>query len=131
MRVGTARGDDSSIGRNTGWACLALLLFGIPPLDARAQAPQPVPVPQMTPEQLESLVAPIALYPDPLLSQVLVACTYPLEIVEAQPITPGCEIDFTGSGVQVNADGSSLYFITVTNVGNKAAQFHFRGCVIC
>ena len=57
---------------------------------------------------------------------------YPgLEIVEAQPITPGCEIDFTGSGVQVNADGSSLYFITVTNVGNKTAQFHFRGCVIC
>jgi hypothetical protein len=57
---------------------------------------------------------------------------YPgLEIVEAQPSTPGCEIDFTASGVQVNADGSSVYFITVTNVGNKAAQFHFRGCVIC
>jgi len=32
---------------------------------------------------LDSLVAPIALYPDPLLSQVLVASTYPLEIVEA------------------------------------------------
>src|SRR5215470_5212444 len=34
-------------------------------------------------QQLESLVAPIALYPDPILSQVLVASTYPLEIVEA------------------------------------------------
>jgi Protein of unknown function (DUF3300) len=33
--------------------------------------------------QLESLVAPVALYPDPILSQVLVASTYPLEIVEA------------------------------------------------
>ena len=33
--------------------------------------------------QLESLVAPIALYPDPILSQALVASTYPLEIVEA------------------------------------------------
>jgi hypothetical protein len=33
--------------------------------------------------QLESLVSPVALYPDPLLSQVLVASTYPLEIVEA------------------------------------------------
>jgi len=32
---------------------------------------------------LDNLVAPIALYPDALLSQVLVACTYPLEIVEA------------------------------------------------
>ncbi len=33
--------------------------------------------------QLEQLVAPIALYPDPLLSQVLMASTYPLEVVEA------------------------------------------------
>jgi len=36
-----------------------------------------------TPEQLEALVAPIALYPDPLLSQILVASTYPLELVQA------------------------------------------------
>jgi hypothetical protein len=33
--------------------------------------------------QLDQLVAPIALYPDPLLSQVLMASTYPLEVVEA------------------------------------------------
>ncbi|MGR8942294.1 MAG: DUF3300 domain-containing protein [Gammaproteobacteria bacterium] len=32
---------------------------------------------------LESLVAPIALYPDPLLAEVLVASTYPLEVVQA------------------------------------------------
>jgi hypothetical protein len=38
----------------------------------------------LTPDQLDSLVAPIALYPDPILSQVLVASTYPLEIVEAE-----------------------------------------------
>lgn len=36
-----------------------------------------------TPEQLEQLVAPIALYPDALLMQILMASTYPLEIVEA------------------------------------------------
>jgi hypothetical protein len=35
-------------------------------------------------DQLDSLVAPIALYPDPLLSQTLVASTYPLEIVQLQ-----------------------------------------------
>jgi hypothetical protein len=35
-------------------------------------------------QQLESLVAPIALYPDPLLAQVLAASTYPLEIVQLQ-----------------------------------------------
>ena len=33
--------------------------------------------------QLEQLVAPIALYPDPLLAQILMAATYPLEVVEA------------------------------------------------
>src|ERR1700722_6053388 len=38
---------------------------------------------KMPPEQLDSLLAPIALYPDPLLSQILVASTYPLEIVQA------------------------------------------------
>ena len=36
------------------------------------------------PEELESLIAPIALYPDPLLAQILAASTYPLELVEAQ-----------------------------------------------
>jgi len=35
------------------------------------------------PEEIEALVAPIALYPDDLLSQVLMASTYPLEIVQA------------------------------------------------
>src|SRR5437879_12380487 len=35
-------------------------------------------------DQLDSLVAPIALYPDPLLSQTLVASTYPLEIIQVQ-----------------------------------------------
>ena len=39
--------------------------------------------PKLTEQQLDSLVSPIALYPDPLLSQVLVASTYPLEIAEA------------------------------------------------
>src|SRR6266850_2399284 len=35
-------------------------------------------------DQLDSLVAPIALYPDPLLGQVLVASTYPLELIQLQ-----------------------------------------------
>jgi uncharacterized membrane protein YgcG len=34
-------------------------------------------------EHLEQIVAPIALYPDALLTQILMAATYPLEIVEA------------------------------------------------
>jgi hypothetical protein len=49
---------------------------------------QAVPPPQpdqtlLKPEQLEALVAPIALYPDALLANMLAAATYPLEVVEA------------------------------------------------
>jgi len=46
-----------------------------------AQAQQPAQ--QFSPDQLNAMVAPIALYPDNLLSQVLAASTYPLEVVEA------------------------------------------------
>src|SRR4029078_11506524 len=38
---------------------------------------------QLDTGQLDQLVAPIALYPDPLLAQVLMASTYPLEVVQA------------------------------------------------
>jgi hypothetical protein len=52
-----------------------------------AQGPeQAVPSPpytQQTPEQLQQLVAPIALYPDSLLSQILAASTFPEQVVEA------------------------------------------------
>lgn len=47
-------------------------------------APNAAPAaPAVQPGQLEQLVAPIALYPDSLLSQVLMASTYPIEVVEA------------------------------------------------
>ena len=49
-------------------------------------AAQPVAAPDATPltaAQLDRLVAPIALYPDPLIAQILMAATYPLEVVEA------------------------------------------------
>ena len=35
------------------------------------------------PEEIDALVAPIALYPDELLAQIFMASTYPLEVVEA------------------------------------------------
>lgn len=35
-------------------------------------------------EEIEQMVAPIALYPDSLVSQILMSSTYPLEVVEAQ-----------------------------------------------
>ena len=57
----------------------------LPAAPSATQAAAPAaPVTKLPADQLESLVAPIALYPDPLLAQVLVASTYPLELVQLQ-----------------------------------------------
>ena len=48
-----------------------------------SSAPAPIQSAQPTPEQLQQLVAPIALYPDELVAQILAASTYPTEVVEA------------------------------------------------
>src|SRR5215831_17870570 len=50
----------------------------------QASAPQQPAAAKIPNDQLDSLVAPLALYPDPLLAQVLAASTYPLEIVQLQ-----------------------------------------------
>jgi hypothetical protein len=52
-----------------------------PPPPAQG-APAP-PYAQQTPEQLQQLVAPIALYPDSLVAQILAAATFPEQVVEA------------------------------------------------
>jgi hypothetical protein len=52
------------------------------PAEASAQ-PQNPAAPTLSREQLDQLLAPVALYPDQLLGQVLMASTYPLEVVEA------------------------------------------------
>src|SRR4051812_37424533 len=44
---------------------------------------QPAQAAQQSPDQLQQLVAPIALYPDGLVAQILPAATYPDEIIEA------------------------------------------------
>ncbi len=71
-------------------AGICLLTLGLIPSSGFSQiAPVPVPtdtgqpIPILTANELDGLVGPIALYPDPLISQILVASTYPLEVVEA------------------------------------------------
>src|ERR1700743_1416557 len=73
---------------------LALLVSGLlalslqtgcatqPPTDTALPAPQSVYTTSPA-HDLDQLVAPIALYPDALVAQVLAAATYPTEIVEA------------------------------------------------
>ena len=70
-------------------ACAFLLTLPLicaqEPVDPNAGPPDAQQAaPLLSQDQLSNLLAPIALYPDPLLSQVLSASTYPLEIVEAQ-----------------------------------------------
>jgi hypothetical protein len=64
---------------------VALAQEASPPAVAPAQPPAVTPpaeeAPKIPNDQLDSLVAPIALYPDPLLAQTLAASTYPLEII--------------------------------------------------
>jgi hypothetical protein len=63
-----------------GFGLVVLLRTGMPVLSAQ----QPELIPN---EKLDSLVAPIALYPDPLLAQTLAASTYPLEMIQLQQWT--------------------------------------------
>jgi Protein of unknown function (DUF3300) len=73
--------------------CLVLLLAtlpqgvlayqGAPTQTSQAPPAQAPPYAQQSPEQLQQLVAPIALYPDSLVAQILAASTFPEQVVEA------------------------------------------------
>ena len=60
-----------------------LVIFCILATVAQAQPTTAPDKPPLKQEELDQLMAPIALYPDSLLSQILMASTYPLEIVQA------------------------------------------------
>src|SRR5215510_2643860 len=73
------------------WVLLVIVFVPVP---VRSQQPappaqEPAPpaqqpaAPTFKPEELDQLVAPIALHPESLLAQILMASTYPLEVVEA------------------------------------------------
>ena len=73
----------------TALMCSFFLVAGGSRSEAQAQeqkqaAATEEPAPKIPNDQLDSLVAPIALYQDALLAQVLAASTYPLEIVQLQ-----------------------------------------------
>jgi hypothetical protein len=59
-------------------SCLAILLFATATIAAQADAQK------FSKQQLDQMLAPIALYPDDLLSNILMASTYPLDVVEAE-----------------------------------------------
>jgi hypothetical protein len=65
--------------------CWCLVLAGVRNgLAFQTDAQTPPQAAQQSADQLQQLVAPIALYPDGLIAQILPAATYPAEIVDAQ-----------------------------------------------
>jgi hypothetical protein len=80
----------------------------------------------LPPDQLDSLVAPIALYPDPLLSQLLVASTYPLEVVEAARWTQQNSAlkgkDLTAAAAKQPWDASVQALVVFPDVLNQMNQ---------
>jgi len=60
--------------------CLVALILAVPFLAPAQQTGSAKP---FKAEELEQIVAPVALYPDPLLAQILMASTYPLEVAQA------------------------------------------------
>ena len=68
-------------------AVLGTTGIGLSPAVAQVPAPMTAPVrppaAPVAPQELDAMLAPVALYPDPLIAQILMASTYPLEVVEA------------------------------------------------
>ncbi|WP_068314742.1 DUF3300 domain-containing protein [Aliiruegeria sabulilitoris] len=114
--------------RSTALASAALLALMAPPAqtqtadtpppDTSDSAAQPADVASvdmdamqtedglLTPAQLQTLVAPVALYPDSLLVQLLVASTYPLEVVKADRVVQhNAELEQDALQAEIEAQG--------------------------
>ena len=81
-----------SRGVNRAWRVSFLILFGVfaaGALEGQSPPPEPMPPPEqnarerLSPEELDRLLAPIALYPDALIALILPASTVPSDLVLA------------------------------------------------
>ena len=90
-----------------GIVCLLVCALGAPPA-VLAQMDTAMPLPSTASEasapvfnqaELDQMLAPVALYPDALLAQVLMAATYPTEVVEAARWAQA-SIGLTGTALQ-------------------------------
>jgi hypothetical protein len=70
-----------NIKKIVGFILFIILLISV---TAQAQDYDQLSKQKLSQEELAQLLAPVALYPDPLLSQMLMAATYPFEVVEAE-----------------------------------------------
>jgi hypothetical protein len=82
---------------------------------SRPLAAQEAAAPTFKAEEVDQIVAPIALYPDSLVAQILMASTYPLEVVEAArwaKDNPGLEGDALEDAVQKQTWDESVKSLT-------------------
>ena len=76
--------------RPLAWAMILLLAAPPAVMTQQPAAPppastqQPAAPPTFKQEELDQILAPIALYPDSLVAQILMASTFPLEVVQAE-----------------------------------------------
>lgn len=89
-------------------------------------AGESVPSANFTKEELDQMLAPVALYPDSLLSQILMASTYPIEVVEADrwikqnPNLTGDQLDEALKDMDWDVSVKSLcHFPTVLSAMNQ------------
>ena len=64
-------------------ATIGLAFMLVAPSVLRAQPPRSAETRSLKPEELEQIVAPVAQYSDPLLAQIFLASTYPLDVIQA------------------------------------------------
>jgi hypothetical protein len=84
MVTGCSRGDDQPAAAPSTQEQPSVAATAVPAPPPPAAAAEPGPPPgAATPQQLQELVSPIALYPDVLVAQILAGSTYPTQVVEA------------------------------------------------
>ena len=122
--AGTGMARPTTHSRNTVlvivpalWILQAANVQYPPPKAPAATAP---PGTQMSPQQLDDLVPPIALCPDPLVAQVLAASTYPIESKGCQ----GCDADHEAENTSANSDpdGSAVQRQSIRWHGKRDAN---------
>src|SRR6202046_1419468 len=84
MVTGGPRGEDQPAAAPSTQAQPSVAATALPAAPPPAAAAEPGPPPGgATPQELQELVSPIALYPDVLVAQILAGSTYPTQVVEA------------------------------------------------
>jgi uncharacterized protein DUF3300 len=99
-----AIGDTRAMTRNMSrlWVWWFAVMLSVSAAWAQ-QNPGAADIAAFTQPELDQMLAPIALYPDPLLSQILMAATYPLEVVEAARWSKG-HPELTGEQAVASAE---------------------------